>query len=136
MIECPWCSHRVILTADNLCPYCKHEVLPEHLDPAYIEGEAAQEEAFSQGELSVEALDIAERIANRFRCARCGHEECRVEEAAMTGTGLSKMFDIQYKHYLFVSCLNCGSVDVYDPDILRSHPSGRLGTILDGLFGG
>lgn len=53
----------------------------------------------------------------------------------MTGTGLSKIFDIQYNHYLFVSCTQCGHVEVYNPDILRGKKSGELGTILDLFFG-
>ncbi|WP_405083600.1 zinc ribbon domain-containing protein [Paenibacillus psychroresistens] len=74
-------------------------------------------------------------IANRFICAKCKHNECHVKEVAMSGTGLSKLFDIEYNHFLFVSCLNCGFVEVYNPDILHGKKTGSLGTALDLLFG-
>ncbi|MEQ4486106.1 zinc ribbon domain-containing protein [Cohnella silvisoli] len=75
-------------------------------------------------------------IENKFKCSKCKHEECRAKEVAMSGTGLSKLFDIEHNHYLFVSCLNCGFVEVYDPDVLNGHKTGQLGTVLDILFGG
>jgi predicted nucleic-acid-binding Zn-ribbon protein len=136
MIECPWCGHRVILTADKLCPQCRHEVLPEHLNPMPVDGEEANEDWSGHDELPEEEMNIEERIASRFHCTKCGHDECHVKEVAMSGAGLSKIFDIDYNHYLFVSCLNCGYVEVYNPDILRGYSSGRIGTILDILFGG
>nr|WP_301539615.1 zinc ribbon domain-containing protein [Paenibacillus sp. NEAU-GSW1] len=52
---------------------------------------------------------------------KCGGNECEVNEVAMTGTGLSKLFDIQYNHYLFASCLACGFVEVYNPNILLDN---------------
>ncbi|MGX4585755.1 zinc ribbon domain-containing protein [Paenibacillus chitinolyticus] len=58
-----------------------------------------------------------------------------VKEIAMTGTGLSKLLDIQHNHYLFVSCMNCGSVEIYDPNVLEGHKVGKLGSIIDVLFG-
>nr|WP_248930894.1 zinc ribbon domain-containing protein [Paenibacillus hamazuiensis] len=72
---------------------------------------------------------------NKFRCSKCNHNECLTKEVSMSGTGLSKIFDIEYNHFLFVSCTNCGFVEVYNPDVLRGHTSGRLGTIMDLLFG-
>ncbi len=36
----------------------------------------------------------------------------------MTGTGLSKIFDIQHNHFLFVSCEGWGYVEVSDPNVL------------------
>ncbi|MNP82947.1 hypothetical protein D3C76_1817380 [compost metagenome] len=53
----------------------------------------------------------------------------------MTGTGLSKLLDIQHHHYLFVSCTDCGFVEVYDPNILRGKKSGEPGTSPDIFFG-
>nr|WP_036719144.1 zinc ribbon domain-containing protein [Paenibacillus harenae] len=75
-------------------------------------------------------------IANRFKCSKCGHEECDIQETAMTGTGLSKLFDIQHHHYLFVSCLQCGFVEIYNPSILQGKKAGELSSVIDLLFGG
>ncbi|QBS38656.1 hypothetical protein E1B22_11385 [Thermaerobacter sp. FW80] len=80
-------------------------------------------------------MDIASAIAQRFKCSKCGHDGARVKEVAMTGAGLSKIFDIQHNHYLFVSCQNCGYTEVYDPRALAGK-RGTLSTILDVLFGG
>ena len=80
-------------------------------------------------------VDVAASIQERFKCSKCGNDQARVKELAMTGTGLSKLFDIQHNHYLFVSCLHCGYTEVYDPRILGGK-RGTLSTILDVLFGG
>jgi uncharacterized protein len=74
-------------------------------------------------------------IHSKFKCAKCNHTTCKIKEVSMSGAGLSKMFDIQHNHYLFVSCENCGYVEVYDPNILEGK-RGKLGTVLDVLFGG
>lgn len=130
MIQCPWCGHEVQLV-NRICPECKHEVLPEHLDAADGTGSQDNDAMSHLTELSLEEI-----IANQFHCAKCKHDECNVKEVAMTGTGLSKMFDIQHHHFMFVSCTNCGVTEIYDPDVLRGQKSGQLGTILDILFGG
>jgi predicted nucleic-acid-binding Zn-ribbon protein len=124
MIECPYCQHEIYNDV-SICPSCKHEiyVTENEYDPA--------NETETFGELS-----IIEIIENKFKCSKCNHEECKAKEVAMSGTGLSKLFDIEHNHYLFVSCLNCGFVEVYDPDVLNGHKTGQLGTILDILFGG
>ena len=77
---------------------------------------------------------LEEAIYEKFRCVKCGHTHCRTKEVAMTGTGLSKMFDIQHNHFLFVSCEHCGYVEVYNPNILEGK-RGQLGSILDVIFG-
>ncbi|MFF2888002.1 zinc ribbon domain-containing protein [Paenibacillus sp. NPDC057967] len=124
-VNCPWCGEQVILDS-TICPLCKHEVLPEHLSGK--ESSAVAEEGL-QDELEEEAT--ASQLMNNYTCARCGHEECNVQEVAMTGTGISKLLDIQHHHYFFVSCLQCGKVDVYDPNVLEARKRGLLGTGMD-----
>lgn len=158
MIECPWCANQVRLV-DHICPACRHEVLPEHLAKApkiaadellqeASGGQASAEDGAAEGDWRRSAAEswaadeaahaegsLEEQIANRFRCAKCGGLDCHMKEVAMSGTGLSKLLDIDYNHYLFVSCLQCGFVEVYNPDVLRGYRSGKLGTVLDLLFG-
>ncbi|CAM4493533.1 zinc ribbon domain-containing protein [Paenibacillus phoenicis] len=131
MIQCPWCGEQVILVGD-VCPECKHEVLPEHLEgfPGPVSGDPVDPPRVG------DYFDLEEVLKRRFKCSKCGNQEAAVKEVAMTGTGLSKLMDIQHNHYLFVSCLNCGHVEIYDPDVLRGQPSGKFSTILDLLFGG
>jgi len=80
-------------------------------------------------------MSVQSAIQQKFKCAKCGGAACRIKETAMTGTGLSKLFDIQHNHFLFVSCQTCGYVEVYDPNVLSGKTSGQLGTVLDILFG-
>lgn len=79
-------------------------------------------------------MSLAAEFQKRFKCAKCQGTDAKVKELAMTGTGLSKLFDIQHNHYFFVSCTNCGYTEVFDPEILAGK-QGVLGTILDIFFG-
>jgi predicted nucleic-acid-binding Zn-ribbon protein len=80
-------------------------------------------------------MNIESVIQDKYKCVKCNGTSCLIKEVAMTGTGLSKMFDIQHNHFLFVSCENCGYVEVYNPRILEGKSRGQLGTIMDVLFG-
>ncbi|MBO8164370.1 MAG: hypothetical protein H0Z34_11720 [Brevibacillus sp.] len=80
-------------------------------------------------------MDIESMIQKHFTCSKCRGTHCHTKEVAMTGTGLSKLFDIQHNHYLFVSCTNCGYVEVYNPDVLSGKKAGQLGSVMDILFG-
>lgn len=133
MIECPWCHEHVQLV-DDICPACKQEVLQSHLNARLDESDV--EDLDENEEMEITDLSLEEQITQQYKCIKCKHTDCRVKEVAMTGTGLSKMFDIQHHHYLFVSCLNCGYVEIYDPNVLHNKKAGSLGTILDVLFGG
>jgi uncharacterized protein len=129
MIECPWCTETVEII-DDICPNCRYEVLLDR------DGNLR----FDEPESPVHELDSAESIGqlitDKFKCVKCSHKECDVKEVAMTGTGLSKILDVQHNHYLFVSCLQCGYVEVYNPDILAGKKSGALVSIIDLMFGG
>ena len=80
-------------------------------------------------------MDAERLLAERFKCAKCGSYGARVRKLAMTGTGLSRLFNLQYNHFAFVSCEQCGFTEVYDLKIL-SGKMGRGMNILDVLFGG
>lgn len=132
MIECPWCTKKVII-ANDVCPECFHEVLLDQ------EGNVVfDDDVDVQNDNSVfhPHVDLDLLIAERFICTKCDHKKCNIKEVAMTGTGLSKIFDIQHNHFLFVSCDNCGYVEIYDPEVLLKNKAGKLGTIMDILFGG
>jgi len=63
-------------------------------------------------------------------CPKCGCEKVNQSEIATTGTGLSKLFDIQHNQFKVVSCANCGYSEFYN---MRS--SGAM-NVLDFFFGG
>ena len=46
-------------------------------------------------------------------CLKCGHTEVTTDTISTTGSGLSKMFDIQTKQFTVVSCTNCGYSELY-----------------------
>jgi uncharacterized protein len=75
---------------------------------------------------------VEEMLGAEFRCARCRQQGAIVQQLSMSGTGFSRMFDIQPYRYAFASCNNCGYTEVYNLDILNGHDD--LGSFLDVLF--
>ncbi|MDG5778803.1 zinc ribbon domain-containing protein [Haloarculaceae archaeon H-GB2-1] len=64
-----------------------------------------------------------------YGCPKCGHEDADVGEISTTGSGLSKMFDVQTNHFTVVSCTNCGYSELY-------RDTGRGGSdVVDIFFG-
>jgi hypothetical protein len=62
-------------------------------------------------------------------CTKCGSKDARTKEVAMTGTGLSKMFDIQHNQFVVVYCANCGYSEFYN----KQASAGS--NVLDFFFG-
>lgn len=46
-------------------------------------------------------------------CLKCGHDQVTTDQISTTGSGLSKMFDVQTKKFTVVSCANCGYSELY-----------------------
>lgn len=62
-------------------------------------------------------------------CIKCGSTNAGQKEVAMTGTGLSKMFDIQHNRFIVVYCKSCGYSEFYNKD------ASTASNILDLFFG-
>jgi uncharacterized protein len=75
---------------------------------------------------------VEDELASAFVCAKCQHQGGRVERLAMSGTGLSRLLEIQPHRYAFVSCLNCGYTEIYNLKTLAGKDD--LGTILEVIF--
>jgi predicted nucleic-acid-binding Zn-ribbon protein len=73
-----------------------------------------------------------DELASAFVCARCGHQGAHSERLALSGTGLSRLFEVQAYRYAFVSCTNCAYTEVYDLRTLEGKDD--LGTFLEILF--
>jgi hypothetical protein len=73
-----------------------------------------------------------EQLERAFICPKCDHEGAHAEELAMSGTGLSRLFEVQPYRYAFVSCTNCGYTEVYNLSVLDGKDN--LGTFLEILF--
>lgn len=76
--------------------------------------------------------DVDKRLAQQFVCDRCGERGARVERLSMSGTGVSRLFEVQPYLYAFVSCHNCGYTEVYDLETLEGKDD--PGTFLEILF--
>ncbi|WP_096440160.1 zinc ribbon domain-containing protein [Alteribacter populi] len=63
-------------------------------------------------------------------CLKCGVRDAATKEIATTGTGLSKMFDVQHNKFLVVYCKNCGYSELYNKQ------SSRASNVVDFFFGG
>lgn len=75
---------------------------------------------------------VDEMLAQEFSCQRCDYRGGKVERLAMSGTGLSRLFEVQPYRYAFVSCRNCGYTEIFDLRILEGRDD--LGTFLEVLF--
>ena len=53
------------------------------------------------------------RMEKEKGCYKCGSMNAAQKEIAMTGTGLSKMFDIQHNQFIVVYCEDCGYSEFY-----------------------
>jgi uncharacterized protein len=71
-------------------------------------------------------------LAQKFACSHCGQHGAHVERLAMSGTGISRLLEIQAYRYAFVSCNNCGFTEVYNLKTLEGKDD--LGTFLEILF--
>ncbi len=46
-------------------------------------------------------------------CPKCGGTETKTDEIATSGTGLTKLFDVQNRKFVVVSCADCGYSELY-----------------------
>lgn len=78
--------------------------------------------------------NVKDQIEQQFLCPKCHSRGAVVENLSMSGTGLSRLFEMQPYRYAFVSCRNCGFTEVYNLHILEG--ADNLGSLLDVLFSG
>jgi len=71
-------------------------------------------------------------LASAFVCEKCNQAGGHVERLAMSGTGISRLLEIQPYRYAYVSCNNCGYTEIYNLKILEGKDD--LGTFLEVLF--
>lgn len=75
---------------------------------------------------------VDDLLAKEFVCPRCNQKGARPERVSMSGTGASRLFEVQPYSYTFVSCTNCGYTEVYNLQTLEGKDD--LGTFLEILF--
>lgn len=63
-------------------------------------------------------------------CVKCGHTEIEEGTLSATGSGLSKVFDLQHNNFTTITCKNCGYTEFYKTN------NNRTSDIVDLFFGG
>lgn len=63
---------------------------------------------------------------SNWECPKCKNREFETDQFAATGGGLTKIFDIQNKKFMTVTCTQCRYTEIYKGD-----KSGTLENILD-----
>jgi uncharacterized protein len=76
--------------------------------------------------------NIEVQLGEAFVCGKCGRRGGYVERLAMSGTGLSRLFEIQPYSYVYVSCRQCGYTEIYNLKVLEG--SDNVGTLLEIIF--
>jgi len=71
-------------------------------------------------------------LSEKFNCSKCQHRGAHIERLSMSGTGLSRLLEIQAHRYAFASCNNCGYTEVYNLRTLEGKDN--LGKFLEILF--
>lgn len=66
---------------------------------------------------------------SEYRCPKCGSTEYISEIIQTTGGNFAKLFDVQNKKFIAISCRNCGYTELYRQD------SSTAVNILDFLMG-
>lgn len=62
-----------------------------------------------------------------FVCVKCGNTEYEVDQIRTTGGYLAKLFNVQNKKFVVVSCTNCGYSELY------KRKTSTLGNVVDFL---
>lgn len=63
-------------------------------------------------------------------CMKCGSKDAGTKEVAMTGTGITKILDLQNNTFTVVFCKNCGYSEFYN------KKTSKASNLLDLFFGG
>jgi predicted nucleic-acid-binding Zn-ribbon protein len=73
-----------------------------------------------------------EELGKAFICEKCGNHGGDVERLAMSGTGISRLLEIQPYRYAYVSCQHCGYTEIYNLRTLEGKDD--LGMVLEVIF--
>lgn len=63
---------------------------------------------------------------SNWECPKCKNKDFETDQFAATGGGLTKIFDIQNKKFMTVTCTQCRYTEIY-----KGGKSGTLENILD-----
>ena len=49
----------------------------------------------------------------QYICTKCGHQEFENDQFQATGGNFAKIFDVQNKKFITISCKQCGFTELY-----------------------
>ena len=49
----------------------------------------------------------------KWKCPKCGNEEYEKDQFQATGGNFAKIFDVQNKKFITISCTKCGYTELY-----------------------
>jgi uncharacterized protein len=67
-------------------------------------------------------------VMKSYACPKCGSTSYKKDEMRATGTYLAKLFDVQNRKFITISCERCGYTEFY------KRQSNMLGDIFDFLM--
>ena len=67
--------------------------------------------------------------SRNYKCPKCGGTSCTQDQLQATGGTMAKLFDIQDKKFITISCSRCGYTELY------KEVSDEGMNVLDFLFG-
>jgi len=70
-----------------------------------------------------ENLSIMEK--REYICPKCGNKQYEVDQIRTTGGALAKIFDVQNKKFMVISCTQCGYSELY------KRTTSTFGNVLD-----
>ncbi len=57
---------------------------------------------------------------HNYKCPKCNNRSFETDSIATTGSGWSKIFDLQNRKFHVISCANCGYCEMYKGGRSRS----------------
>ena len=60
-----------------------------------------------------EDVDLTDLVDGEQGCPKCGHTDAEVDDIATTGSGASRLLDLQNRQFKAVSCTRCGYTEFY-----------------------
>ena len=67
--------------------------------------------------------------SKQYECVKCGCRSYEADQFQATGGNFAKLFDIQNKKFVTVTCVQCGYTELY------KQPENTGMNVLDFLFG-
>ena len=55
-------------------------------------------------------------MSQKYQCVKCGNTEFEQDQFQATGGTFAKLFDVQNKKFVTITCKKCGYTEIYKTD--------------------